>query len=78
VQRLLVLALSALACGAMGWQLALNGIETMAEGSTTMVLGWQLGYLNYAMSGLSVLSCLGVLALLARHLGQARRAFLGR
>lgn len=70
-QRLFVLVMSGLACGAMCWQLAIEAMDLGYDGMTTMVLEWPLAPLCYLMSGLAGVAFFSLMLLLAAHLAEA-------
>lgn len=69
-QRLFVLIVSTLACGGMTWQLAVEGVDLVHDGMTTMVLEWPIAPLCYLMSGLAGIAFLGLALLLAAHVAE--------
>ncbi|HTR09408.1 MAG TPA: TRAP transporter small permease [Paraburkholderia sp.] len=73
LQHLFVLLVSLVAVGIMTWQLASDGADLAHNRITTTVLEWPLAPLSYAMSALSGVTLLVLLALTFDHL-----AALGR
>ncbi|OOG50400.1 TRAP transporter small permease [Polaromonas sp. C04] len=68
LQRLVILAVSLLACTAMSWQLLHDGHQLVSDQQATMVLQLPLGPLSYFMGALSGVSALALVLLLVRHL----------
>lgn len=68
LQRLIILAVSLLACSAMTWQLLHDGHQLVSDQQATMVLQLPLGPLSYFMGALSGVSALALVLLLVRHL----------
>lgn len=64
----LELAVSAVGCAIVTLELFRQGQLLASEQMTTMVLQLPLAPLNYAMSALSVLALMGIVALLVEHL----------
>ncbi len=64
----LELGVSALGCGIVTLQLFQQGRMLASANMSTMVLALPLGPLSYAMSALSVLALVGIVALLIGHL----------
>ncbi|VVD61414.1 hypothetical protein PEP31012_00121 [Pandoraea eparura] len=73
VHRLIILAIDTATCFAIAWQLAEEGAYLGNSGMSTMVLGWYLGPLAYAMSALSAVAGMAALVLVVGHCRKAGR-----
>lgn len=77
LQRLVILAVSLVACAAMCWQLLQDGKQLANDHQATMVLELPLGFLSYFMGTLSGLSSLALVLLLIHHARGPRSTVAG-